>query len=404
LSRAPAGDLAAVLRAVDACVDRERLLATAIALIEVPSRTGEAGGALDRLAAILESDGFAVDRVPAGHPSAPAVATRLDTGRRGRTLQFDAHLDTVHLPFVPPRIEGELLRGSGSSDMKGGAAAAVEALRAARDAGVLGAGSILLTAHDLHEAPWGRGEQLDRMILDGLHGDAVLIPEPLCDRLPIAGRGCATWKTSFRREGPAVHEVMRPAGAPHVAGAGADFLLRLRDLDARLSARSDPLAGNESVFVGQIHSGEIYNQLPQECWLEGTRRWLPGTPREVAEKELERIVSETAKVWGVQAKLEYRHIRDAYRLDTADPIVTSFRAAYDLTGGAALLDGSKPFVDDGNSFWALAGAAAITHGPRAGGQHTVEEWASIDDLVRVARLYALTAAVYCGEDGGASRT
>ena len=38
---------------------------------------------------------------------------------------------------------------------------------------------------------------------------------------------------------------------------------------------------------------------------------------------------------------------------------------------------------------------AITHGPLAGGQHTVSEWVSIDDLVRVATLYALTAIAFC---------
>ena len=36
---------------------------------------------------------------------------------------------------------------------------------------------------------------------------------------------------------------------------------------------------------------------------------------------------------------------------------------------------------------------AITHGPRAGGQHTVSEWVEIDDLVRVAWLYATATAL-----------
>jgi acetylornithine deacetylase/succinyl-diaminopimelate desuccinylase-like protein len=57
--------------------------------------------------------------------------------------------------------------------------------------------------------------------------------------------------------------------------------------------------------------------------------------------------------------------------------------------------GPKAFVDDGNSFYSIRGIPAITHGPRSGGQHTVNEWVSIDDLERVAHLYALTAALYC---------
>src|SRR4051812_23269391 len=43
-------------------ITRDRLLDTAVRLVEVPSRTGEARGALDRLAEILTSDGFEVER------------------------------------------------------------------------------------------------------------------------------------------------------------------------------------------------------------------------------------------------------------------------------------------------------------------------------------------------------
>src|SRR4029077_8105257 len=108
-------------------------------------------------------------------------------------------------------------------------------------------GGILFTAHDLHEAPWGFGQQLDRMIQDGIVGDAVLLPEPLCDRLPIAGRGAATWKVTIRRDGPPVHEVMRPANAPNVIAAGAELVQRLGQLSQRLSQPVDPVAGAASV-------------------------------------------------------------------------------------------------------------------------------------------------------------
>ena len=45
---------------------------------------------------------------------------------------------------------------------------------------------------------------------------------------------------------------------------------RLNQLDRQLSAKRDPMAGGESLFIGQVHSGEIFNQYPQECRLEGT--------------------------------------------------------------------------------------------------------------------------------------
>ncbi len=134
-------------------VNRQRLLETAQRLIAVPSPTGDARAVSDCLAEILAADGFEVERPCGGYPESPAVVVRLASGRPGRTLQFDGHLDTVHLPFVPPEVKEGRLTGSGASDMKGGLAAAVEAVRALRDWGGLSAGSVLLTAHDLHEAP-----------------------------------------------------------------------------------------------------------------------------------------------------------------------------------------------------------------------------------------------------------
>jgi len=102
---------------------------------------------------MLRSEGFTVERPDGGYPASPAVVVRHASAKPGPVVQFDGHLDTVHLPFVPPTVEDGLIRGSGASDMKGGLAAAIEALRALRQADALPAGGVMLTAHDLHEAP-----------------------------------------------------------------------------------------------------------------------------------------------------------------------------------------------------------------------------------------------------------
>jgi acetylornithine deacetylase/succinyl-diaminopimelate desuccinylase-like protein len=385
----------ATLERLKSHVDRGRLVETARKLVEISSPTGAAGPVSDRLAEILKADGFAVERPDGGHRAAPAVAVRLESGRPGRTLQFNGHLDTVHLPFVPPKVEGGLLTGSGASDMKGGIAAAVEAVRALRDSGALSAGSVLLTAHDMHEAPWGDGRQLNQLIRDGILGHAVLIPEPLCDVLPIAGRGSATWKVFIRREGKPVHEVMRPRDEPSVIAAAAALVDRLGRLDRELGAVPHPICGAASAFIGQIHSGEIFNQYPQESWLEGTRRWLPGTDSSDVERDFRGRLEELGLDTRTTVSCNWMMIRDAFRLDPENPLVVSFQNCHQSVSGSKLPIGPKPFVDDGNSFSALAGVPAITHGPRAGGQHTVSEWVEIDDLVRVAVLYASTAVDYC---------
>jgi acetylornithine deacetylase/succinyl-diaminopimelate desuccinylase-like protein len=376
-------------------VNRARLVETARRLIAVPSRTGEAGAAADCLAEILSAEDFKIERPAGGHPTAPAVIVRYDSGRPGRRLQFDGHLDTVHLPFVPPAVEAGRLTGSGSSDMKAGIAAAVEALRVLRETDTLSAGSVFLMAHELHEAPWGDGSQLNRLIAEGHVGDAVLIPEYLNDRLAVIGRGGLIWKATVRRPGAPVHEVMRPADEPSVIAAGAELVRRIGRLQEQLATKTDPLAGTESVFIGQIHSGEIYNQYPQECRLEGTRRWLPGTTQAAVEAELRALSAEVAKTTAAAVDVAFVPIREAFVLDQTDPLVEAFQQAQETLSGRRLPVGAKPFCDDGNSFWALAKVPALTHGPQAGGAHTLNEWVSIDDLLRVAEVYALTAALYC---------
>jgi acetylornithine deacetylase/succinyl-diaminopimelate desuccinylase-like protein len=387
---------AEVIERLRSLVNRERLVRTVIELVQIPSRTGEGAAVLDRLGEMLQGEGFSVDRPPANHPAAPAVAVRLDSGKPGRKLQFNGHIDTVHLPFVAPVVNGDRITGSGSCDMKGGTAAAVEALRVLRESRLFSEGSVLFTAHDLHEAPWGDGRQLEGLIREGYVGDAVLIPEYLNSVIPVVGRGLATWKITIRREGPPVHEVMRPPEEPSVIDAGAELIARLRQYGGALSAKSDPQAGNETVFVGQVHAGEIFNQYPQECRLEGTRRWLPGANRTEVEEEFRGLVLQVAKRTRTTIDVTFQTVRDAFQLDPDDRIVACFQEAHAAArDGKAIAFGAKPFCDDCNTFWELAKIPGITHGPAAGGAHTLDEWVSIDDLVRVAHLYALTAVSYC---------
>lgn len=380
---------------VKAAVDPTRLLDTALRLIEVPSPTLDAGRAADRLTEILRNDGFEVERPIANWPQAPAVVTRLGGGRAGRTLQFDGHLDTVHLPFVAPRVEEGVLTGSGASDMKGGVAASVEAMRALRDSGLFTAGEVLLTAHDHHEGPWGDCRQLYAMIEQGIVGDGVLLPEYLCDRLPVVGRGLAILDIRVRRDGEPVHEVFRPPETPDVIAAGCELVRRLKQLNAELAKHPHPIAGPGTVFIGKFTAGEIFNQSPTACRIEGTRRWLAQECTSDVGDQYRRILSDVAAETRTQIDSEFVVRRDAFEIDPCDPLVAAFQGAYQTIAAKPLPIGAKPFVDDGNAFVARAGIPAITHGPDAKGAHTLNERVPVAELVRVAQTYALTALAFC---------
>ena len=198
--------------------------------------------------------------------------------------------------------------------MKGGVAAAVEAVRVLKETGTLQGGGVLLTAHELHEGPWGDKRQVRALIRDGCVGDAVLLPEYCASPLPIAGRGMAIFQAWIRRDGEAVHEVLRPLDQPLVVPAGAELIVRLKELHEQVSANSDPDVGQDSVFVGQIHSGEIYNQSPTECFIQGTRRWITPGETEAVEAQFRELVQAHAERTGTDIELDYALQGDAFRI------------------------------------------------------------------------------------------
>ena len=399
---------AATRRRVLAAVSRERLVATARSLIDVPSPSGQAGAVADRLAELLAADGFTVTRPVADWPPAPAVVTRLDSGAPGRVLQFDGHLDTVHLPFTPSGLHDSggqsVLTGSGAADMKGGLAAAVEALRALREAGAPAGGAVLLTAHEHHEGPVGDGRQVAALARAGIHGDAVLLPEYLAAPLPLSGRGAAIFTITLRRSGEPIHEALRTGELPDVVAAGAELVLELTALGRRLSsAHGLPRGESDSLFVGRCAAGEIYNQVATECRIEGICRWMKPGRGAAAREQVLALAEAVAKRHHLTAGLQMATRTEAYTVAASDPVVSAVQEACRAVSGSALPTGPKPFVDDGNRYAFHAGIPALTHGPAASGAHTTGEQVPVAELLRVARVYALTALAYCADSARTSR-
>jgi acetylornithine deacetylase/succinyl-diaminopimelate desuccinylase-like protein len=187
-----------------------------------------------------------------------------------------------------------------------------------------------------------------------------------------------------------------------VIHAGAELIHKLCELDATLAAGRHVLGGRESCFVGQVHAGEIYNQAPIELTLAGTRRWLSPTRPEEARAQFERLCADVAARRGVRVIPDWHFSKDAYQLDESNPLVAAFQSAHELSSGRRLAPGLKPFVDDGNTYAARGRIPAITHGPNAKGAHTPHEEVPIDELVRVATVYALTAIGFCDPRDAAS--
>ena len=120
----------------------------------------------------------------------------------------------------------------------------------------------------------------------------------------------------------------------------------------------------------------------------------PGMADQI-ELELREKIGGVAKTRNLRFSADISIQGDAFKVSEEDPIVTAFQQAHQAVTGSPLPVGGKPFVDDGNTFSALGGIPPLTHGPAALGAHTLNEEVSIEELIRVAQVYALTAVGYC---------
>jgi succinyl-diaminopimelate desuccinylase len=375
-------------------VSRERAAALTLDLVSIPSPTGDTAEVSERLAAELRSLGMEVELF-LQLPATPVVIGRLRGACPGPTLILNGHLDTVPIPHAEPERREGRVYGRGTIDMKGPLAAAVEALRAAREAELALAGDVLLCAHGLHEAPGGHAEDLIAALETGaVAGDAALVLEVGHDCLPVAGLGSGIYRAHFRRPEDVTHELMTPVGTPHPAFAAAEAVLALRDYHERLTRIPLEWVGHESVFVGQLHSGDFFNRFSNHAWIEGTRRYGPDSTAEEASAGLRALLEPISERYGLQFELEFEKVRDGFRVPLDHPLVGALQQAHEAETGERLEPTGIRIVADAPVFQKLGGIPCLYHGLEGHGAHGDVEWVAEAELERAARVYLRTIAAF----------
>ncbi|WP_237216349.1 succinyl-diaminopimelate desuccinylase [Falsiroseomonas oryziterrae] len=174
-------------------------LPLAQALIRCRSVTPADDGALDVVEAALRPLGFAVHRLTFG--TTPNLFAR--RGTAGPHLMFAGHTDVVPPGAAPwtsdpfgAEVRDGVLYGRGATDMKGGVAAWIAAVAQvlARNPGLPGSLSLLITGDEEGPATDGTVKVLDWLAARGEIPDACLVGEPtskaaLGDTIKIGRRG-----------------------------------------------------------------------------------------------------------------------------------------------------------------------------------------------------------------------
>src|SRR5688572_28993505 len=347
------------------------------------------------LASVLEVWGFTVSlqQVADGRPN--VVARIGKTGRGGRSLMFNGHLDVVgvdgmtHAPFEAEERDGRLF-GRGSSDMKAGVAAMCAAAARAEAGGGL-QGEIIVTAV-VDEEFESLGTRA--LVARGVRADAAIVTEPTRLAIMPAHKGFVWLDVTLR--GRAAHGSRWDIGIDAIRHAGL-LLAELDRIDADvLPTRTHPLLGRPSVHASLIEGGAGMSTYPERCLLRLERRTIPG----------ERVADVVAEVEAACARVRARRPTFAAELalgvtqSPSDvpvdaPIVGALDAALRGRGESPRVEGMSAWTDA--AILNDAGIPAICFGPGdISLAHAAEEYVIIEEIERATAVLTALARRSCG--------
>jgi succinyl-diaminopimelate desuccinylase len=201
------------------------------------------------------------------------VLARTDAGRAQRVV-LAGHLDTVPIAAnVPSRVEGDVLYGCGTTDMKSGLAVML------RVAHLVGTGALdprvelTWVSYDCEEIESARNGlgRVARERPSALAGDLAILLEPT-DGL-VEGGCQGTLRVNVRTTGVRAHSARSWLGENAIHAAGP-LLDRLARYEARL-VEVEGLEFHEGLNAVAIHGGVAGNVVPDECAVTVNYRFAP---------------------------------------------------------------------------------------------------------------------------------
>ena len=384
---------------IGAAVDGEWIAARTESLVSIASVTLDEAEICARYEEMLRDLGLPVE-VREVTPGRANLYARLSGSGDGPTLMLNGHLDTIPIGDCPPcRREGDRVYGRGTTDMKGGLAAMLGAARALLESGVRLRGDLLLTAVVGHEEPEAHKDGPNALIEDINSGriecDRILIAEGR-DALWVMSMGSMVFTIALESDQGGRHTQYVPFGENPIRHLG-DLIQRLHQFQVELDAGpAHELAGPERLDVGVVKAGDYFNRTPQSCTLTGTRRWMPGRTAGQVLAELREMAAPYARAGGLDLRVEMEHQREPFETPQQDAAVQAAAGAHRLVRGTEPEYVGLRIVGDANLLVHGTGVPAFYYGPSNETAHADVEWVSVERLEQAARVYALTAALYCG--------
>jgi len=324
------------------------------------------------------------------------IQAYLGTGHK--TLYFHGHYDTVPASSkdqFDPYVKAGKLYGRGSSDMKGGLASMIYALKAVKESGIKLDGRIGLTIVPDEETAGPRGSRylLDKKLL-GREAVGMLMPEPTSGAVWCANRGAISMRVVVK--GKSAHVGLQHQGVnafEQMMKVATAFLKLKKNVERRTAKfKIEPEAARHSILMlgGIVKGGTNFNAVPAECSFTLDRRI---NPEEDLAVEKNRLLSEIArqKRAGIDLSFEVLQEGESSASSEDSPVARALSdSIVEVQHRAPLFEMCPGLLE--TRFYAGRGIPAYAYGPGLlSVSHGPHEYVETESILKCAGVYALTA-------------
>jgi succinyl-diaminopimelate desuccinylase len=294
-----------------AAADAGDLLALTAALVAVPSPSHREEALAGAIQARLgeRASSLTIERVGEN------VVVRTELGR-GRRVVLGGHLDTVPPNGnEQPRLDGDVLHGLGSADMKSGLAVLLrlaEELDAAHASPRFDCTMAFYECEEVAEEHNGLRRLFERRP-DLLAGDFAVLLEPTDCWVEAGCQGTLHLQASF--DGERAHSA-RPWLGRNAIHRAAEVVARVAGYESD-TIEVDGLPYREALQVVGIEGGVAHNVVPDACSFVVNRRFAPAWSIDEARGQVEAVLAGADRI-------EMLNASPAAPPNLTDPLVADF--------------------------------------------------------------------------------
>lgn len=312
-------------------------------------------------------------------------------GKKGALL-FNGHLDTVptgeakwdYDPFSGEIVNNHIY-GRGSSDMKGGIASIIIAIKAILDEGIELQGDLIFAGTAGEETDsLGAYDFIHKGGLKGI--DAIVIGEPTSCKIAIAEKGALWFEVTVF--GKTAHGAFPDKGINAIK-LMCIFLNKLMDYEFKYTPHD--LLNLPTMNVATIHGGIKTNVVPDICKVNIDIRTLPSIKHQDIIEDLENIIIDIKKnIPEFNAEIKVINDRTAVETKHNHPFIELGQSIIKEYMQKDISPIGVSYYTDAAVFLSNSDLPCIIYGPGASDMaHKPNEMVSIEDLVEAAYFYYL---------------